>query len=101
MPGAEAVPRQRVQQEEKALLATPSSGSASEVRGARGQSIASGGGNSQLRLSLRGIGVSPSQTVNGEVNDIAMCQNHPLDLGRATANMGDKDALPGDRFLRI
>ena len=57
--------------------------------------------NTQLRLSLKNLAVSLSPTVNGTVNDIAMCKNHPLNLGLATANMGDKDALPGDRFLRI
>lgn len=58
-------------------------------------------GNTQLRLSLRGLAVSLSPTVNGTVNDVTMCRNHPLDLGLATANMGDEDAPRGDRFLRV
>ena len=58
-------------------------------------------GNTVFRFNLRGEAVSMSPTVNGTVNDVTMCRNHPLDLGLATSNIRDKDAPPGDRFHRI
>ena len=57
--------------------------------------------NTLFRFNLRGEAVSMTPTVNGTVNDNVMCENHPLDLGLATANIRDKDAPSGDQFHRF
>ena len=54
-----------------------------------------------LRFNLRGEAVSMTPTVNGNVPGNAMCRNHPLDLGLATANIGDDGAPFGGRFHRV
>ena len=77
-PGAGAVPRQLAQRAHKAPLR-----------------------QHQALGRPQGLAASPSPAVNWTVNGTAMCKNRPLDLGPATAGMGDEAALPGGRFLRI